>query len=256
MDSKKDIRDISISPTPSQDPSNPPCDGSGEVVAVVDHASEHALCLKFDIRLMPVLAIMYLFNALDKGNLGNAKTDHMDRDLDFESNQYNILLSVFYVPYVLFAPPFAMLAKKYGPNKALPTMMFCFGAFTLLAASCRNWGGMMAVRWFLGMSEAAFFPTVIYYLTTFYRRGELARRLAVFYAASNIANAFSGLLAFGVFQIQGEGLYNWRYLFLIEGGASAFFSVFAWFYLPKKCCRGQVPWEEGEGVGLSSDPGR
>lgn len=44
------------------------------------------------------------------------------------------------------------------------------------------------------MAESAFFPLVIYYLTTFYRRGELARRLAIFYAASNIANAFSGMI--------------------------------------------------------------
>jgi hypothetical protein len=40
------------------------------------------------------------------------------------------------------------------------------------------------------MSESAFFPLVIYYLTTFYRRGELARRLAIFYAASNIASEY------------------------------------------------------------------
>jgi MFS family permease len=66
------------------------------------------------------------------------------------------------------------------------------------------------------MSEAAFFPLVIYYLTTFYRRGELARRLAIFYAASNIANAFSGLLAFAVFHIEST-LDSWRYLFIIEG---------------------------------------
>ena len=51
------------------------------------------------------------------------------------------------------------------------------------------------------MAESGFFPLVIYYLTTFYRRAELARRLAIFYAASNIANAFSGLLAFGVFRM-------------------------------------------------------
>lgn len=37
---------------------------------------------------------MYLFNALDKGNLGNAKTDGMDKDLGFKGNQYNIMLSV------------------------------------------------------------------------------------------------------------------------------------------------------------------
>lgn len=83
------------------------------------------------------------------------------------------------------------------------------------------------------MSESAFFPLVIYYLTTFYRRGELARRLAIFYAASNIANAFSGLLAVGVFQIKNTPLYPWRYLFLIEGACTFLFSIFAFFYLPR-----------------------
>jgi len=85
----------------------------------------------------------------------------------------------------------------------------------------------------LGMAESAFFPLVIYYLTTFYRRGELARRLAIFYAASNIANAFSGLLAYGVFRIVHTSLYPWRYLFLIEGSLTVLFSAFAFFYLPK-----------------------
>lgn len=73
--------------------------------AVIDHHAERALCRKFDYRLLPVLAVMYLFNALDKGNLGNAKTDGMEDDLHFKGNQYNIILSVFYVPYVIFAPP-------------------------------------------------------------------------------------------------------------------------------------------------------
>lgn len=67
------------------------------------------------------------------------------------------------------------------------------------------------------MAESAFFPLVIYYQTTFYRRGELARRLAIFYAASNIANAFSGLLSYGVFRIHSTSLASWRYLFIIEG---------------------------------------
>ena len=83
------------------------------------------------------------------------------------------------------------------------------------------------------MSESAFFPLVIYYLTTFYRRGELARRLALFYAASNIANAFSGLLAFGVFHIKSTSLEGWRYLFLIEGSLTVLFSFFAYWWLPK-----------------------
>ena len=125
-----------------------------------------------------------------------------------------------------------MLGKKFGPSIVLPIMMACFGAMTILAVAATNFAGMMALRWFLGMAESAFFPLVIYYLTTFYRRGELARRLAIFYAASNIANAFSGLLAVGVFHITNTPLYPWRYLFLIEGSLTFLFAIFAFFYLP------------------------
>jgi MFS family permease len=60
----------------------------------------------------------------------------------------------------------------------------------------------------------------------------LARRLALFYAAQSIASAFGGLLAFGVFQIQGGALEPWRYLFVIEGSCTVLFSIFAFWYLP------------------------
>ncbi|KAG5941416.1 hypothetical protein E4U53_007408 [Claviceps sorghi] len=46
---------------------------------VLDAAAERSLCCKFDLRLMPVLAIMYLFNALDKGNLSNAQTNGLGK---------------------------------------------------------------------------------------------------------------------------------------------------------------------------------
>ncbi|KAI9890105.1 MAG: hypothetical protein M1814_004504 [Vezdaea aestivalis] len=212
---------------------------AGEVY-VIDHKAERALCRKFDFRLLPVLAIMYLFNALDKGNLGSSlsidlpimlKTDGLEKDLNFRPHDYNLILSIFYVPYVLFAPPIGMLGKKFGPSRVLPIMMFCFGFLTLMGIAVKNFGGMMALRWFLGMSESAFFPLVIYYQTTFYRRGELARRLAIFYAAQSIANAFSGLLAFGVFHIDSH-IPSWRFLFVIEGSCTVLFSFFAYWYLP------------------------
>lgn len=138
-----------------------------------------------------------------------------------------------------------MLGKKYGPARVLPILMFCFGTLTLLTAAAKNFGGVFALRWFLGMSESAFFPLVIYYLTTFYRRGELASRLAIFYAASNIANAFSGLLAFGVFQIKSTLIdHPWRWLFIVEGSVTVCFSIFAFFYLPRSAAEARFLNEE------------
>lgn len=133
----------------------------------IDPIAERSLVWKFDLRLLPVLAVMYLFNSLDKSNLGNAKTAKpgLESTLGLVGNQYNILLSVFFVPYVLTAPFLGVLGKKYGPSRVLPCMMFCFGVFTLLVVCVRNFGGIMTLRWFLGMSESAFFPLVIYYQT-------------------------------------------------------------------------------------------
>lgn len=138
----------------------------GGTLAIISPAAERALTRKFDLRILPVLAVMYLFNSLDKSNLGNAKTNGLEKTLGLKNSQYNTILSVFFVPYVLTAPFLAILGKKYGPNRILPLMMFSFGCFTILVTATKDFGGLMALRWFLGMSESAFFPLVIYYQTT------------------------------------------------------------------------------------------
>ena len=139
----------------------------GTASLLMTPAADRALVWKFDLRILPVLAIMYLFNSLDKSNLGNAKTAGLEKTLKLKGNQYNTILSVFFVPYVLTAPFLGILGKKLGPNRVLPAMMFSFGCFTVLVTAVLNFGGLMTIRWFLGMSESAFFPLVIYYLTTY-----------------------------------------------------------------------------------------
>lgn len=221
-DSKK--IDEYLSPVDSQ---------TGYTGITIDPVAESRLVWKFDLRILPCLAMMYLFNSLDKSNLGNAKTAGLEKSLGMHGNQYSTILSIFFIPYVLTAPVLGILGKKYGPNRVLPLMMLTFGFCTLMVVAVKNFSGLLAIRWFLGMSESAFFPLVIYYLTTFYRRGELARRLAIFYAAQSIASAFSGLLAFGVFRIHSGPLAPWRYLFLIEGASTILFAFFAYWYLPR-----------------------
>ena len=142
-------------------------DAQNGTVIVIDPKRERDLVWKFDVRILPFLAVMYLFNSLDKSNLGNAKTAGLEASLGMAgTNDYNLILSIFFIPYVLTAPFLGILGKKLGPNKVLPCMMFVFGTCTLCVVAVQNFGGMLTVRWFLGMSESAFFPLVIYYLTT------------------------------------------------------------------------------------------
>lgn len=57
--------------------------------------------LQIDIRLIPMLAILYLISHLDRANIGNAKVLGLTEDLSLSGTQYNIALSLFFVPYIL-----------------------------------------------------------------------------------------------------------------------------------------------------------
>jgi hypothetical protein len=61
--------------------------------------------------------------------------------------------------------------------------------------------------------EAGFFAGTVFYLSLFYTRNELAFRITLYFGSAVVAAAFSGLLAFGVFQIK-SSLFGWQYLFI------------------------------------------
>lgn len=61
--------------------------------------------------------------------------------------------------------------------------------------------------------EAGFFAGTVFYLSLFYTRHELGFRIAIYFGSAVVAAAFSGLLAYGVFQIK-SSLKGWQYLFL------------------------------------------
>ncbi|KZT30544.1 MFS general substrate transporter [Neolentinus lepideus HHB14362 ss-1] len=186
---------------------------------------ERRLVRKMDVRILPPLAFI--------GNVGNAKTDGWDKDTGLTGNQYYILVMVFYVPFCLFGTPISLLVKRFTAARVLPILMLGYGSMGLCTAAAKNFSEIFVLRWFLGTFESAMLPGVVFYLSTFYKRDELASRIGIFYAASSISGAFSGLIAFGVFQIKNSKYHGWQYLFWIEGASTIVFSAFAYFWLPR-----------------------
>ncbi|KAK6439591.1 hypothetical protein LTR95_004201 [Oleoguttula sp. CCFEE 5521] len=207
---------------------------SGEVLLVVDAAAERSYRRKLDAYLLPMLSVMYLFNAIDRSNLGNAKTDHMDVDLNFRANQYSSLILLFYVPFGLLDLPLSLLTKRFSGKTMLPVLMLGFGSMATLQTAAKSFGGMLALRLILASFEAGFYCSVVFYLTLFYTRAELSFRIAIFFGSALLAAAFSGLISFGVFQINDPKIHGWQFLFMIEGLATVLCAVFAYFWLPAR----------------------
>lgn len=94
----------------------------------------------------------------------------------------------------------------------------------------RNRGAFLAVRLLLGFAEAGYIPGAVYTLATWYTRGELAKRVAIFFFGMFGGNAVSPLLASGILLLAGRrGIREWQWLFL-----SMYFLSFFLTHMPCK----------------------
>ncbi|KAJ3107318.1 hypothetical protein HDU97_004457, partial [Phlyctochytrium planicorne] len=158
----------------------------------------------------------------------------MERDLDMtnDAGNYNWALSIFFVGYVLFEVPSNNLLKMVTPSVWIARIMITWGICATLLAFTFNFGSLMAARAFLGLFEAGFFPGILFYLSFWYRKKELATRIGIFFAASTIAGAFSGVLAYFLGQVSMGYISGWRAVFFWEGIPSIIVGIAVLWILP------------------------
>jgi MFS family permease len=191
----------------------------------IDPVAEKKLLWKCDLHVVPVLFILFLLAFLDRTNIGNARIQGLEKDLNMDpkGNKYNIALLVFFVPYILFEVPSNLIIKRVKPSTWLSTIMILWGIATMGQGLVNTFGGLVAMRLLVGLFEAGLFPGCIYLISMYYKRYELQWRLTLFFSASILAGAFGGLLAFAIANMDGAGGYGaWRWIFIIgEQGAIA-----------------------------------
>ncbi|CAF9907043.1 hypothetical protein IMSHALPRED_005425 [Imshaugia aleurites] len=189
---------------------------------------------KLDWHLMPLFFVLYMLAFLDRGNIGNAVIAGMTRDLHLVGDQYEWLLTIFYITYVVFE--FSLLFWKIlPPHRVAAVVVFSWGVMATLQSAVHSWSGLMALRFFLGAFEAAFAgitrPGIIYLLSFFYLRHEVGFRCGMFASAAPLASTFAGALAYGITSGH-SSLSNWRLLFLVEGLPTILLAPVAFFFIP------------------------
>ncbi|KAJ7091872.1 MFS general substrate transporter [Mycena belliarum] len=193
---------------------------------------ERLLWWKVDLRLMPILSLMYLVSFLDRGNIGNARLNGLQDQLNLTGNKYNIALTMYFVPYCLFECPANLVLKRFRPSKWLPGITVVWGIVMTLMGLVKTYPQLVGVRVCLGVAEAGLFPGVVYFLSLWYPRHMLQWRVGLFFGAASMAGAFSGLLAYGINFMSGtQGLLGWSWIFILEGIATVIVGILAFFVL-------------------------
>src|ERR1700760_958716 len=113
----------------------------------------------------------------------------MTKDLHMSNAQYNWLLTIFYISYIvvrlfhLVGPSFGLTALQFEFQalmwKVVPPHIwgaFCvfgWGLVSTVQSGVHSWAAMMALRFFMGLNEAGYGPGITYLLSFFYLRHEL-----------------------------------------------------------------------------------
>jgi sugar phosphate permease len=171
-----------------------------------------------------------LVSFLDRSNIGNAKTAGMDKALGINDAEYQWLLTIFYIPYILFEW-LALMWKIVPPHIWAFVCVLLWGISSTLQSTAFNWSGMMVCRFFLAIAEAGYGPGLPYLLSFFYMRDEIGFRVGIFLSAAPFATCFAGALAYGITSGHAS-IANWRLLFLVEGIPSICLAFAAFFFLP------------------------
>ncbi|KAI1028920.1 hypothetical protein LB503_002081 [Fusarium chuoi] len=205
-------------------------DEHGNPIATFDAEAEKKLRRKLDWYILPSVTILYLMCFVDRANIGNARLAGLEEDLGLTGYDYNLLLTVFYISYIVFELPLNMVCKWIGPGWFIPATSVAFGVASLGTAFVHTMGQACAVRFILGIFEAGMLPGIAYYLSRWYRRSELAFRLAIYVAMGSFGGAFGGLLASGILKLDNFGsLTRWRMIFAIEGICTIGLALIAFF---------------------------
>ncbi|KAI7424622.1 MFS general substrate transporter [Hortaea werneckii] len=204
------------------------------------HADRQRTKHKVDVRLVPMLAALYLVAHLDRSNIGNTKIEGIDDDLGINGWQWNLLLSLFFVPYVLLEVPSNIILKKFDrPSIHMGILATGWGVIMTLHGVVNNYAGILVLRVLLGVFEVGFFPGAVYLTSFWYMPRDLAARISWFYCFSALSGAFLGLLAAAIAQMDGVGGYEgWRWIFILEGLISIILGVAVFFILVDTPARG------------------
>jgi len=89
------------------------------------------------------------------------------------------------------------------------------------------------MRFLLGVAEAGFFPSVIYYFAGWFPMACRGRAVSRIYVASSLAAIVMGAISSGLLGLDGmAGLRGWQWLFLVQGLPGVLLGLILLRFLP------------------------
>ena len=184
-------------------------------------------------RLIPFIFICYLFNYLDRVNVGFAKLEMLDA-LGLSETVYGLGAGIFFIGYVLFGVPSNLLLHRFGARRWIALLMIIWGVLSSCLMLVSTPQSFYVLRFFTGVAEAGFFPGIVLYFTHWFPSAKRGQVMALVMSAIPVSGVLGGPLSGWMLQhfaANQGGLAGWQWLFLLQGVPTALLGIAVYFFL-------------------------
>ncbi|WP_242582310.1 MFS transporter [Amycolatopsis sp. 195334CR] len=189
---------------------------------------------KITLRLLPLLAVLYVIAYIDRSNVGFAKLT-LQAELGLSATVFTLGQVFFFVAYALLEVPSNLALHRFGAHRWIARIMLTWGLVTLATALVTETWQFYLARFLLGAAEAGFFPGVLYYLTRWFPSAHRGTAIGLFMLAGPVSFIIGNPLMGGLNDLHGVwGLDGWQWIFLATGVPAVLAAPLVLWLLPRE----------------------
>lgn len=184
---------------------------------------------KIDLFICTNLFLIAFLEFLDKNSLGIAAVYSFKEDNHLVGSQFSTVASTFYFGYLLGEFLSFFIIPRVRIGKFVTLCLIIWGGLLMCMAACHNFGGLVAVRFFLGVFEAGILPSFMIISSIWWTKSEQPLRSTLYF--NTLAGILGGVFGHLVGLINGR-LATWKYLFIIYGAVTVAYATLMFFTFP------------------------
>ncbi|KAK5083329.1 Allantoate permease [Exophiala xenobiotica] len=196
---------------------------SGEIIEVDEKTNKRLLRI-IDWHLMP-----------DKTTISYASIMGLKTDLNLQGDDYQWLGSMFYFGYLFWEYPTNRLLQRLPLAKYSAFNVVMWGTTLACFAATTNFGGAVAVRFFLGLFESAVTPGFALLTSQWWTKEEQGTRTGIWFSFNGVGQIVGGLVAYGIAvgaRKNGVAIAPWKIVFLVFGILTACLGFLFFWVIP------------------------